>query len=82
VALVKAILNRLDVTKLDEKVLARAAQPFPIPIGTLDAIHLATALHLRARWPPDERPLLFATHDRALAAAARAMHFDVIGAAA
>jgi hypothetical protein len=33
----------------------------------------------RAGQPPDERPILFATHDVALAAAAKAMHFDVIG---
>lgn len=69
-----AILNRLEVAKLDETVLGRAAQPFPTVLGTLDAIHLATALHLRASGP--------ATHDRALAAAARAVQFDVLGVAA
>lgn len=34
----------------------------------------------RSAQPPDERPLLFATHDTQLARAARAMHFEVIGA--
>jgi hypothetical protein len=34
----------------------------------------------RSAQPSDERPILFATHDLALARAARAMHFEVIGA--
>ena len=49
----------------------------PMPLGTLDAIHLATALIWR-----DRMGLLPAmvTHDTSLASAARAFGFDVIGA--
>lgn len=48
----------------------------PIPIGTLDAIHLATALIWRERMGS---LAAMATHDTALAAAARAFGFDVRG---
>ncbi len=34
----------------------------------------------RAGQPVDERPIVFATHDVALAKAAAAMNFEVIGA--
>jgi predicted nucleic acid-binding protein len=76
----RAFLQRLDIRTLDENVLNAAAQPLPTPLTTLDAIHLATAILARASQPRDEHPLLFATHDHQLAAAARAMHFEVIGA--
>jgi hypothetical protein len=48
----------------------------PAPLGTLDAIHLATADLWRESNPGD---LLVATHDRALALAARASGFKVAG---
>ena len=70
----------LDIRTLDEHVLDVAAQPLPTPLTTLDAIHLATAIIARASQPDGERPILFATHDKQLATAARAMHFEVIGA--
>jgi predicted nucleic acid-binding protein len=57
-------------------VLARASQPLPTPLGTLDAIHLATALHWRESREPD---LVFATHDAALALAARSCGLRVSG---
>jgi predicted nucleic acid-binding protein len=45
-------------------------------LGTLDAIHLATALAWRERADED---LTLATHDRALGAAARASGVPVVG---
>lgn len=81
-SLVQTFLPRLELVPIDETVLEAASHSYPNILGTLDAIHLATALGLRAKWPTTERPLLFATHDRSLAAAARAMHFDVLGVAA
>ena len=57
-------------------ILERAAQPLPTVLGTLDAIHLSTAL----LWQEVERePVTFATHDLALARAARACGLDVVG---
>lgn len=49
----------------------------PVPLGTLDAVHLATAL-LWQETRGDE--LVLATHERALALAARASGLHVIGA--
>jgi predicted nucleic acid-binding protein len=57
-------------------ILDRAADPFPTSIGTLDALHLATALEWRTIYPD----LAVATHDRELATAARAVGFAVEGA--
>jgi hypothetical protein len=48
----------------------------PMPIGTLGAVHLATALIWRDRMGP--LPEL-ATHDGTLGAAARAFGFEVRG---
>jgi predicted nucleic acid-binding protein len=73
-----AVLDRLDsfdLVRLDEAVLERAAEPFPTTLGSLDAIHLASALLARGR----TSELAFATHDAALATAARAVGFRVLG---
>jgi hypothetical protein len=58
-------------------VLRRASEPFPTPLGTLDAIHLSTALAWRDARNTD---LTMATHDTALATAARAVGLQVVGA--
>ncbi len=69
-------LSALHLVRLGRKVLDRAAEPFPTLLGTLDAIHLATASLLR-----EERPaLVFATHYVELGQAARAIGFRVVGA--
>ena len=70
-------LEAIDLVVLRPSVLSRASDPMPMPIGTLDAIHLATALIWRDRM--GKLPEM-ATHDTALAAAARAFGFDVRGA--
>ncbi|HEX6101322.1 MAG TPA: PIN domain-containing protein [Thermoanaerobaculia bacterium] len=75
-----AIMKHASVVPLNERVLDAASQPMPTIIAALDAIHLASAILYRAAQPENERPLLFATHDNQLATAARAMHFEVIGA--
>lgn len=71
------LLEEMDVVQPTGPVLARASQPLPVPLGTLDAIHLATALLWRERGAAD---LVMATHDAALAVAARACGFRVVGA--
>jgi uncharacterized protein len=73
----EAVLEQIDafeLISLDPAVLERAAEPFPTVVGTLDAVHLASALLARAEVPD----LRFATHDQALAVAARAMGFEVL----
>jgi predicted nucleic acid-binding protein len=67
-------LSGFDLIALDSAVLERAADPFPTALGTLDALHLASALMARHDIPE----LRFATHDRELATAARAIGFEVL----
>ena len=76
-ATILSLIASLDVVDVDAAVLTRAAQPMPTELGTLDAIHLATAL----LWieSTGER-LVMATHDTALALAAEAHGLAVVGA--
>jgi len=69
------LLESFTRVRLNRAVLDRAAEPFPTRIRSLDAIHLATALLVRAREPR----LRFATHDADLAVAAEAVGLSVIG---
>jgi predicted nucleic acid-binding protein len=58
------------------EILERAGRPLPVALGTLDALHLATAL----AWQEAEgERVTMATHDGALALAARSQGLDVIG---
>jgi len=76
-----AVLEQLEgfeIVPVETAVLERAEEPFPTLLGSLDAIHLATALLTRVHVPD----LRFATHDNGLAVAARAVGFTVLGAPA
>jgi predicted nucleic acid-binding protein len=75
---VLGLLDAFDIVPLDGVVLERAAEPFPTLLGSLDAIHLATAVLARAQ----VEDLYFATHDGELATAARAVGFTVLGGSA
>lgn len=68
-------IDSMDLVPLAAPVLERAAEPFPTSIGSLDALHLSSALLVRVKY----NGLLFATHDAALGVAARAMGFSVEG---
>jgi predicted nucleic acid-binding protein len=68
-------IDSLSLIPLSTLVLERAAEPFPTFVGSLNAIHLASALLVGE--PYGE--LLFATHDQQLAIAARAMGLSVAG---
>jgi predicted nucleic acid-binding protein len=70
-------LTTVDFVELTRTLLRRAAQPTPTSLGTLDAIHLASALAWRERTGENA---VFATHDQSLAVAARATGLRVIGA--
>ena len=73
---VLAVLASLELVEIDGTVLDRAAQPMPTELGTLDAIHLASALLFRESTGEE---LMMATHDRALALGAQAHGIRVIG---
>jgi len=74
---VLAVIAALEIVEIDATVLDRAAQPMPTELGTLDAIHLASALLWRESTGED---LTMATHDRALALGAQAYGLRVLGA--
>jgi predicted nucleic acid-binding protein len=69
-------LEAVDLVLLQRPILARASEPFPTPLGTLDALHLSTALVWQDRM---RQPLVMATHDRDLSLAARSFGFEVRG---
>jgi predicted nucleic acid-binding protein len=69
-------LSTVDVIEVSYPILARASQPLPTELGTLDAIHLATALVWREM---NQADLVMATHDQALGLAARACGLRVVG---
>jgi predicted nucleic acid-binding protein len=67
-------LESFDKIAIDRRILRTASEPLPTTLGTLDAIHLASAKALRSRHPD----LRFATHDVALSVAARAVGFSLV----
>jgi predicted nucleic acid-binding protein len=69
-------LEGIDLILLQRPILARASEPFPTPLGTLDSLHLATALLWRERM---HRSPVLATHDRDLALAGRSFGLEVVG---
>jgi hypothetical protein len=65
----RALVGRVALLELVSPVLTRALEPFPRPVRTLDALHLASTEYLRERQPA----IRLATYDRRQAAAATAM---------
>jgi uncharacterized protein len=75
-AIILRLIASLEIVNIDSGVLDRAAQPMPTELGTLDAIHLATALLWKDTTGIE---LVMATHDQALALGARAHGLAVVG---
>ena len=69
----RSLLGRLAFLELAPPVLARALEPYPTTVRTLDALHLASVEFLRGL---GQRPTL-ATYDERLAEAARALAIPV-----
>lgn len=74
------LVRRIDFMHVDPKILVRASKPLPTVLGTLDSIHLASAMTYRDAYGSDESEIVLATHDRALATAGRMLQFRVLGA--
>jgi predicted nucleic acid-binding protein len=70
------LMEATEVVEITRALLGRAALPLPTVLGTLDAIHLVSALVWREHSGKD---LVMATHDTALGAAARASGLRVVG---
>jgi predicted nucleic acid-binding protein len=67
----RRVLDRIDLARVNDRILNLAATLAPLELRTLDAIHLATATRLGA----DLSEIV--TYDEAMASAARSMGFKV-----
>ena len=63
------LLGRIDLLELTPAVLRRALEPFPLPVRTLDALHLATIEFLRGKG----RAVQLVSYDARLRASAGAL---------
>ena len=72
---VRALINRVALLELATPVLARALDPFPIAVRTLDALHLSSIVFLRLR----QQQVKLASYDARLIAGARALHIPLYG---
>ena len=68
------LLARVALVELTPPVLSRALDPFPVPVRTLDALHLASIELLRGAG----QDVTLATYDARLASAARALQIPVV----
>jgi predicted nucleic acid-binding protein len=69
----RALLGRVAFLEMAPPVLARATEPFPIAVRTLDALHLASVEFLRAQGVSVE----LATYDDRMLEAARKMKIPI-----
>ena len=67
------LINGVRFSDLSPVVLARALQPYPVPVRTLDGLHLATMDFLRSH----SQTIEVATYDQRFAAAAKALGFPI-----
>ncbi len=67
------LLARVSFVELMQPVLERALAPFPTPVRTLDALHLASLEFLRSR----RQEVALATYDERLKTAARALRIPL-----
>lgn len=71
--LVRALLARIAFVELTAPVLTRALEPFPVPVRTLDALHLASADFLRQQG----QAISLATYDERMRGAAERLGFAI-----
>ncbi len=70
---VRQLIARVALLELAPQVLSRALDPFPVPVRTLDALHLASADFLRQQG----QTIRLASYDDRLLRAAAALDIDV-----
>jgi predicted nucleic acid-binding protein len=66
---VQGLLRRVGMIEMTRSVLAKALEPLPLPLRTLDSLHLATMDFVRSRG----EALELASYDHRLVAAAQAL---------
>jgi predicted nucleic acid-binding protein len=70
---VRSLLSRVALVELSPPVLARALEPFPKPVRTFDALHLASIEFLRTQG----QRISVAVYDGRLFDAARALRIPI-----
>lgn len=71
--LARELLQRLAFIEMASPVLARALEPFPLPVRTLDALHLASIEFLRAQ----QQPVELASYDARMLTVARRLRIPI-----
>ncbi len=71
--LARDLLGRVALLDLTSSVLARALEPFPVAVRTLDALHLAAVDFLRSQ----RQAVQLASYDDRMLTAARAMNVPI-----
>jgi predicted nucleic acid-binding protein len=69
----RGLLARINLMQMSMRALARALEPFPTPMRTLDALHLATIEFLRQQGEAIE----LASYDNRLITAAQALGIPI-----
>ncbi len=67
-------IESIELIEISDAILERAGSSFPVALGTLDAIHLASAISWREQ---NQFSPVFLTHDDLLGKAARGLNFEV-----
>lgn len=70
---VRQLLARIALIELAPPVLARALEPFPVAVRTLDALHLASLTFIQAQG----QPLSLASYDERMLTAARRIRIPI-----
>jgi hypothetical protein len=70
---VRTLLGRIALVELSLPVLARALEPFPKPVRTLDALHLASMDFIQKQG----QSITLASYDDRQISAARALRFSI-----
>jgi hypothetical protein len=69
----RLLLGRIALLELAPPVLARALEPFPVPVRTLEALHLASVEFLRGQG----QSVSLASYDKRLKAAANCLSIPI-----
>ena len=67
------LLGGIQLVEMSRPALSRALEPFPVPVRTLDGLHLATIEFLRSSGEQIE----IASYDRRMITAAEALGFPI-----
>ena len=69
----RALLGRVQFTELRPAVLKRALEAFPVPLRTLDAMHVSSLMYVRQ----SDETIRLASYDKRMLAAARALNIPL-----